>query len=394
MSRMPLRVSLLMLCLAAIAAAGSFYWSSSRHSRDQATSLREFEQHARAARVAIADLRAAQQSYVAAGQGEDFWFAKVTGIRKEIDERISAMRSVAVAPAAVTELEAATAALQDFSEMDIRARDYTRSRQVTLASDMVFADGFELTKKAGDALDRALTAEQISCDASTARVQRQQELALAGAGVTSLLGLLFLVRGRRVKSPEPGVAQDEAPASTAATATLSAIDEFDLAATPIQAAAPPVSLDQMAALCGDLARITDTRALPSLLERTAAILDASGIVLWIADPDGRELSPIVCHGYPPKLATRMGTILRDAGNVTASAYRTSLLQTMKGDAISSGAIAVPLVAANGCVGVMAAEMNNGGELQAPLLSAATIVAAQLATLVGPPSARAKADVAS
>jgi len=394
MSRMPLRVSLLMLCLAAIAAAAGFYWSSSRHSRDEATSLRQFEEHARAARVAIADLRAAQQSYVAAGQGEDFWFAKVTGIRKEIDDRMSAMRSLAVAPAALTELEAATSALHDFSEMDIRARDYTRSRQVTLASDMVFAEGFELTRKAGDALDRALTAEQISCDANTARVQRQQELALAGAGATALLGLLFLVRGRRVKTPEPGVAHNEAPASTGPTPTLSAIDDFDLAPTPLQAAAPPVSLDQMAALCGDLARITDTRALPSLLERTAAILDASGIVLWIADPDGRELSPIVCHGYPPKLATRMGTILRDAGNVTASAYRTSLLQTMKGDAISSGAIAVPLIAANGCVGVMAAEMNNGGELQAPLLSAATIVAAQLATLVGPPSARAKADVAS
>src|SRR4051812_30388278 len=214
MSRMPLRVSLLMLCLAAIAAAGGFYWSSSRQSRDEATSLRQFEQHARAARVAIADLRAAQQSYVAAGQGEDFWFAKVTGIRKEIDERISAMRSLAVAPAAVSELEAATSALQDFSEMDIRARDYTRSRQVTLASDMVFADGFELTKKAGDALDRALVAEQISSDASTARVQRQQELALAGAGATALLGLLCLVRGRRVKRPEPGIAQDEAAAGT------------------------------------------------------------------------------------------------------------------------------------------------------------------------------------
>ena len=51
--------------------------------------------------VAIADLRAAQQSYVAAGQGEDFWFAKVTGIRKEIDDQISAMRSLAAAPAAL-----------------------------------------------------------------------------------------------------------------------------------------------------------------------------------------------------------------------------------------------------------------------------------------------------
>ena len=69
----------------------------------------------------------------------------------------------------------------------------------------------------------------------------------------------------------------------------------------------------MAALCGDLARITDTRALPALLERAAGILDATGIVLWIADPDGRELSPIVVHGYPPQLATRLGNLARDAG---------------------------------------------------------------------------------
>lgn len=394
MSRMPLRVSLVIVCLAAIATAAGFHWTSSQHSRSDAAALRQFEQHARAASVAIADLRAAQQSYVAAGQGEDFWFAKVTAIRKEIDDRIASMRSVAGAREAVTELEAASAALEDFSQMDIRARDYTRSRQVTLASDMVFADGFELTKKAGDALDRALTAELISRDSGAAAIRRQQELALAGAGGAALLGLLLLVPGRRVKTPEPVLVREETPADTLSPSTLSGLDDFDTAAKPAQPATPPVSLDQMAWLCRDLARISDTRALPSLLERTATILNASGIVLWIADPDGRELSPIVIHGYSPKLATRMGTILRDAENVTASAYRTSLLQTMKGDTFSSGAIAVPLVAGNGCVGVMAAEMNNGGEQQAPLLSAATIVAAQLATLVGPPSARAKAEIAS
>ena len=116
-------------------------------------------------------------------------------------------------------------------------------------------------------------------------------------------------------------------------------------------------------------------------------------MLWIADPDGRELTPIVVHGYPPQLAARFGTIARDAENVTASAYRTGLLQTMKGDAMSNGAVAAPLVTAGGCVGVMAAELKNGGEQQESLLAAATIIASQLATLVGPPSARAKTEAA-
>jgi hypothetical protein len=67
---------------------------------------------------------------------------------------------------------------------------------------------------------------------------------------------------------------------------------------------------------------------------------------------------------------------------------------VKADAISNGAIAVPLVAAAGCVGVMAAEVKNGGEQQEQLLAAASIVAAQLATLAGPPSARARSEAAS
>jgi hypothetical protein len=42
---------------------------------------------------------------------------------------------------------------------------------------------------------------------------------------------------------------------------------------------------------------------------------------------------------------------------------------------------------------MAAEIKNGGEQQDSLLAAATIISSQLATLVGPPSARAKAEAA-
>ncbi len=155
---------------------------------------------------------------------------------------------------------------------------------------------------------------------------------------------------------------------------------------------PATDFGAVASLCSDLARVVDTRALPSLLERAANVLDASGIILWIADPDGRELNPIFAQGYPPQLVNRLGTIPRDAPNATAAAFRTSLLQTVRADTISDGAIAAPLVTPGGCVGVMAAEVRHDGECQDTTLAAATIVAAQLATLVGPPSARSQARV--
>jgi hypothetical protein len=403
MSRLPVRLSLLVLCLAAIAAAGFFLWTSNRATQDDAGALRRFELEAHALALNIADLRAAQQSYVAAGQGPDFWFARVDALRGDLDSRLSALRSSATVPSAITELETASTALQDFAQMDLRARDYTRDRQVTLASDMVFADGFELTKKAGNAVDRALVAEQSGRDAAAGATRRRQVAALAGAGSIAFLGLLLLVPGRRrteaaaLPAPVPAVVpsprHEMSDLDEMRPIVRPAVPQPKPAPPPTSVVRPAVDLQRVAALCADFARIPDGRTLPQLLGRAAELLDASGIIVWIADPDGRELTPILLHGYPPQLATRLGNIGRDAANVTASAYRTGLLQTMKGDATSSGAIAVPLVASNGCVGVMAAEVKNGGEQQESLLAAAAIIAAQLSTLVGPPAARTRTEAA-
>jgi hypothetical protein len=161
---------------------------------------------------------------------------------------------------------------------------------------------------------------------------------------------------------------------------------------PAVSAGPTTDFSGVASLCGELARVTDTRALPGLLERASGLLGASGIIIWIADPDGRELNPVVAQGYAPQLVTRLGTIPRDAQNATAAAFRTSLLQVVANDNGLDGAVAAPLVTPGGCVGVMAAELKNGGERQDGTLAAAAIVAAQLATLVGPPSARAQNKV--
>jgi hypothetical protein len=391
MTRLPVRLVLLAVCLAAIGSAAYFTWSSEQHIRHDESRARRFDTIARAAGIAVADLRAAQESYVAVGQGEDFWFARVLAIRTDLDEKLIELKSLATAPAAVTALDDAAGALQDFVQMDLRARDHVRSQQLALASDMVFGDGFELTKKTGDALERAVTAELVARDAGVWDTRRRQAQGLGGAAAVTLLGLLLLVpSGRR---PEPAAADVAAPSRTEVSEhTLSDLHDFR-GVPAAKAPEPPaaVNLGGMASLCGDLAKVTDTRALPALIERAAGILGASGVVLWIADPDGRELSPIVVHGYPPQLANRLGNLARDAENVTASAYRTALLQTMKGDAISNGAVAAPLVSTAGCVGVMAAEMKDGGEQQEGLLAAATIIASQIATLVGPPAVKVKAE---
>ena len=395
MTKLAVRLTLLFACVGAIGYAAFLTWSSEQRIRATSTTSSQFDATARAVSAGIAELRAAQQAYVAVGQGEDFWFARVSAIVKELHEGLATLKSVATAPEAVTAVDDASGALQDFEQMDTRARDYTRGRQLTLASDLVFTDGFDLTKKAGVGVERAVTAEVVARDALVGGLRRKEAIALAGAAGAATLGLLMLVPVRRRQDEAaPLVSLDAHPLVSAET--LDDLRDFGVVVKPAVPELPPrpnVDLGGMAALCVDLARIQDTRALPSLLERAADVLQASGIVLWIADPDGRELSPIVVHGYSPQLSARFGTILRDAENVTASAYRTGLLQIMKGDAISNGAVAAPLITSGGCVGVMAAELKNGGEQQHALLAAAAIVAAQLATLVGPPAIRAKTEAA-
>src|SRR5262249_7507350 len=78
MTRLSVRVALVMVCLAASASAAFLIWTSEQDARAQQGASREFTSAALAARIAVSDLRGAQQGYVAAGQGPDFWFARVT----------------------------------------------------------------------------------------------------------------------------------------------------------------------------------------------------------------------------------------------------------------------------------------------------------------------------
>jgi hypothetical protein len=92
-------------------------------------------------------------------------------------------------------------------------------------------------------------------------------------------------------------------------------------------------------------------------------------------------------GYSDQAMARMGSIPRDAANAVAAAYRSGEMRTVNGDGFSNGALVVPLLTADGCIGVLSAEMKGGSEKDGGSQALGLIFAAQLATLVSPsPSA--------
>lgn len=393
------RFALHVLFVGIVAAAAYVVWKKESEGNAAASAARTFSERAHATERSLLEIKSAHPGYVAAGQGEDFWITKVEALIASTRDSIESLRATAQSTAARTEVGTAADALEDFEQMDRRARDYSRNGQRLLASDLVFSDGIEKMDAAVAAIDRARLAEADAGLAAMTERRRDELMAVGGAAVLGVLLMLALV-----PLPRPAVAapaQAEAPAKPAAEGPARRIApapapaprptpqpaSLHTPAAAARAAGPFVDLPGMAALCTDLARAIDTRALPPALERAARLLDASGLVIWVADPDGRELAPVMAHGYPRNVLTRLGTIPKDAENATAAAFRTGVVQTVKSDAISHGAIAAPLMTPSGPVGVMAAEVRNDGERRDATRAVAAIVAAQLATLMGPPSAR-------
>lgn len=388
MSRRGVRLVVAVLFAVAAGVAAWQYIVVERDFQQEAAASAVFQHDARTLGIALMELRAAEQAYVAVGQGTDYWTAKVTSSIDGIRGRLGSLKQRASSPEAAARLDETIATLGDFEKMDARAREYARTDQRLLASDLIYADGIEMTQSIMNGLDAAREAERASDDAG-ARILRARQHALAGG--TAALGLFFLLllafapTGRRETREEPIV---ERPAGKTSGLGLT-IDE-----PRNRAPQPAIDLKAAADLCLDLARVSNTGQIPGILERASHVLGAQGIVLWIADPDGRELVATAAQGYPVSALARMGNIRCDADNATAAAYRDANVHIVKGDAISNGAIAAPLVTPGGPIGVMTAEIRDEREQDQAVKAVAAIIAAQLATLVGaPPAARTAREAA-
>jgi hypothetical protein len=128
--------------------------------------------------------------------------------------------------------------------------------------------------------------------------------------------------------------------------------------------------------------VSQTNEIDALLGRAARVLSASGVIVWVASENRDELLPAASSGYDERLFERIGSIRRDAANLTASAFRAGTPRTSVGGTAAPAALAVPLLTPHGSVGVLSAELRDIVEIDPDRLAVAAIFAAQLANLLG------------
>jgi GAF domain-containing protein len=145
---------------------------------------------------------------------------------------------------------------------------------------------------------------------------------------------------------------------------------------------PAPDLIAAAQLCTRFGRVDDTRQTAPLLQEAARILDAVGLIVWIWDAQATELRPALAHGYSGKVLAQLPRVGRETDNATAAAFRVTQTCVVNGSDLTSGALVVPLMTPSGCMGVLAIELQHGGERSDSVRALATIFAAQLARLIG------------
>ena len=145
----------------------------------------------------------------------------------------------------------------------------------------------------------------------------------------------------------------------------------------------PTDLVRLARVCTDLARLNDSTEPAPLLQDVAEMLDAIGFVVWAWDSQTSELRPFAAHGYSDRVLAQLPRVSGDADNATAAAFRSAQAAVVRGRDGTHGALAIPIVAPSGCVGVLAIEVKPGGEDLPRVRALATVVAALLSRLVEP-----------
>ena len=91
--------------------------------------------------------------------------------------------------------------------------------------------------------------------------------------------------------------------------------------------------------------------------------------------------PVLGHGYTPQSLARFGPIARDADNLVANAWRTGRAAMFPGHGTTRGAIVAPMLAPEGCIGVLALESRATWEDDPALPAVVSMIAAQVATQV-------------
>jgi len=381
-----------------LAAAGFFIFSTHQQILSAASSLRAVDLHAREAADTLVDLRVAQQAYVASGQGVAFWMPKVAATRTAAAATLTTLRESSITATAKAAIDEAAAAINEFTDVDKRARDYIRSGQALMAGDVIFTEGGQVTSVAARQVETARQAEHQEYDAREAQIRRQQAMAGGGAvALTAFVALVLALGGGR--SPEEAAVTATAPPGALKLPATTTVDDEGIVSHAQTVTTPPVAMTEPAApspapptrnavmlktaaeLATDFGRVRDSEELQRLLGRAADLMDADGVMVWMGSrvAGADVLRPALAHGYAPNVVARMPSVAKSADNAAAAAYRTGALQVvLSRPGSAAGAIVAPILGATGCIGALSAEIKDGGEGSEAVQAIATIVAAHLA----------------
>jgi transcriptional regulator with XRE-family HTH domain len=141
-------------------------------------------------------------------------------------------------------------------------------------------------------------------------------------------------------------------------------------------------LRSVSGLCTALGRAKDREAVDGVLQDVARVLGARGVILWVWNAGRAALSPAFAHGYSDHVLQRLARLTQSPDTAVAAAFRSGEERVIEGSGPrATGAFVAPLLTPAGCAGVLAIEFSDGGEQRESTRAFATILAAQLSTLL-------------
>jgi hypothetical protein len=363
-----------------LASGGAAAWSSWNTSRQTARfdrSQRDLNDRVDHLVETLDSVTTAQQTYVTPAPDQDFSrVPELPGVLRSESERLRPHVRSLDGGRALQAIGNAAATLQD---IETRAQEHLRVGQDLMAADLIFSDGRSAREAIASGLRTLRTSEN---DWYTTARADAVDVSWSIAGVVGALWITGLMLLTRVPA---AVVRSEVPAPLAEPSTLPLSES-------VYQALPPSYPDLQAAaeVCTAIGRLTSSEDLPQLLQQAAVVVDASGIVVWMAA--GEELFAAAAYGYPSHVIQKLGPINRSAINATAAAWRSGTLQAVAGDLSTRGALAAPMLGPDRCIGVLAVEISGGREDNPGKRAVTMMFAAQLsAAFAAWPAASAAAS---
>ncbi len=358
MHRRSLRITCLVIALLASAGLGYLALQQEAAPAAERQSSLSKEESIRQTAELLDDLRASMHAYVAPSQGLPFWGKRAQDGIETLQQQLTTLDQ-AIAPGT---LKASIDAVGQLAAAERRARTYVSRDEMQLAGDVIFTEVRDLLAGMTADVQSLRDGVRREHDRRTAQLRQEQLMLAGGALAVWIIAALLLLPAGAPAAQDPAqwrsdLKQALEPGS--APASLSAPTQAPQAPEAPKAPELIGALRQTSEICADLAALADPGALQGTLGRVSGMLNATGLIVWVASNDGSSLSPVATHGFDPKLVHRIGKIARDSANLTASAFRDNAAKISVPTATAPGALAVPMCGPTGPTGVLSVEMKAG-----------------------------------